>query len=86
MPPLARLPIHPPYHFASHSLPLSQIFYSSPLSLAIVNLKPLVPGHVLVIPKRVVSRMRDLNDAEMNDLWKVVKEVSGVIEKVYQGR
>ena len=27
------------------------------LSLAIVNLKPLVPGHVLVIPRRVVARL-----------------------------
>ena len=27
-------------------------------ALAIVNLKPLVPGHVLIIPRRVVRRGR----------------------------
>jgi len=39
--------------FAQIALDPRQVFYASPagLSLAIVNIKPLVPGHVLVIPR-----------------------------------
>lgn len=45
------------------SLARPHIFYASPsgLSVAFVNLKPLVPGHVLVVPSRVVPRMAELS-------------------------
>lgn len=32
-----------------------QVFHSTPLSFALVNLKPLLPGHVLVSPRRPVG-------------------------------
>jgi bis(5'-adenosyl)-triphosphatase len=38
-------------------------------SLGLVNLKPIVPGHVLVIPRRVVPRFQDLSLEEVADLW-----------------
>lgn len=34
-----------------------------------VNLKPVVPGHVLVSPKRVVARFAELAPEEVSDLW-----------------
>ncbi len=37
--------------FGPHAIPASSIFYQTQLIFAIVNLKPLVPGHVLVCPK-----------------------------------
>jgi diadenosine tetraphosphate (Ap4A) HIT family hydrolase len=45
------------------------VFATSPLSFAFVNLKPVVPGHVLVSPKRVVPRFADLSEEEVADLW-----------------
>mmetsp|Transcript_54759 Transcript_54759/g.108660 ORF Transcript_54759/g.108660 Transcript_54759/m.108660 type:complete len:431 (-) Transcript_54759:125-1417(-) len=58
-----------------------QVFYQSPsgLTLAIVNLKPLVPGHVLVIPKRIAGRYADLTAAEREDLWRSVRIVQAVV-------
>jgi diadenosine tetraphosphate (Ap4A) HIT family hydrolase len=38
-------------------------------SIGLVNLKPIVPGHVLVIPRRVVARFQDLTGEEVADLW-----------------
>ncbi|GAA5873559.1 hypothetical protein JCM16303_001164 [Sporobolomyces ruberrimus] len=73
------------FRFASFKIP-NQIFYQSPLSLGIVNLKPLVPGHVLIIPKRVVPRFRDLTGEEVTDLFKSVHEVSKVIEKEFKAQ
>ncbi|KAK9457940.1 HIT-like domain-containing protein [Dipodascopsis uninucleata] len=63
-----------------------QVFYKSKHSFALVNLKPLLPGHVLVCPFRVVPRIRDLTAEEMADLFVTVQKVSKVIEDVYQGQ
>ncbi|EAU88850.2 diadenosine 5',5'''-P1,P4-tetraphosphate asymmetrical hydrolase [Coprinopsis cinerea okayama7 len=61
----------------------SQAFYRNALSYAIVNLKPIVPGHVLVIPTRPVPRLADLNDTELGSLMRSVSRVGNVIERVY---
>ncbi|KAF4612000.1 hypothetical protein D9613_004148 [Agrocybe pediades] len=61
----------------------TQAFYRSTLSYAIVNLKPIVPGHVLVIPNRRVPRLFDLDDQELANLMGSIKRVGDVIQKVY---
>lgn len=62
-----------------------QVFYTSPLSFALVNLKPLLPGHVLVSPRRIVPRFADLSSAEVSDLFLTVQRVSRMIERVFHG-
>ncbi|KAF1960585.1 HIT-like protein [Byssothecium circinans] len=61
----------------------SQVFHITPLSFALVNLKPLLPGHVLVSPRRIVPRFNDLSPAEVQDLFITVQRVSRTIERVY---
>jgi len=60
-----------------------QCFYRSSLSYAIVNLKPIVAGHVLVIPQRPAPRLGDLNDQELSSLMLSVRHVGNVIERAY---
>jgi bis(5'-adenosyl)-triphosphatase len=68
--------------FGKFVIPASQVFYESAsrLTLALVNLRPIVPGHVLVVPRRVVPRMSDLTDEELIDLWRSVRRIAGPIE------
>jgi hypothetical protein len=40
------------------TVPGEHVFYQSEFSAAFVNLKPIVPGHVLVVPKRNVPRAK----------------------------
>ncbi|TXT04262.1 hypothetical protein VHUM_04260 [Vanrija humicola] len=61
-----------------------QVFIETPLSLGIVNLKPLRPGHVLIISKRVVPRLADLEPREVSDLFQTVQRVGRVIESAYK--
>ncbi|WWD08820.1 hypothetical protein V865_006934 [Kwoniella europaea PYCC6329] len=63
-----------------------QVFYSTPLSIGIVNLKPLLPGHVLIIPKRVVPRLSDLNSPEITDLFLTVQKVGKGLERYYNAQ
>ncbi|KAK4702964.1 bis(5'-adenosyl)-triphosphatase, partial [Phenoliferia sp. Uapishka_3] len=72
-----------PFRFASFAIP-NQVFYQSALSLGLVNLKPLVPGHVLVIPKRIIPRFGDLTTEEVSDLFLSVQTISRVIESEYK--
>ncbi|KAF2763118.1 HIT-like protein [Pseudovirgaria hyperparasitica] len=79
MPPLT---IPKPIHFGSF-LVTNQVFHITPLSFALVNLKPLLPGHVLVSPIRVVPRFNDLQPEEVHDLFQTVQRVSRMIERVF---
>lgn len=63
----------------------SQAFLHRLHVAAIVNLKPIVPGHVLVIPTVVRKRLADLTHEEGHALWDAVREVGGVVEKAYGG-
>ncbi|EPY49957.1 bis(5'-nucleosidyl)-tetraphosphatase [Schizosaccharomyces cryophilus OY26] len=60
-----------PFMFSAFNV-TNQVFYQAKHSFAIVNLKPILPGHVLVIPRRVIS-----------DLFESVAKVETVLEKVY---
>lgn len=63
--------------------PITQVFHQTPLSFALVNLKPILPGHVLVSPRRVVPRVTDLTPAETSDLFLTVRRVGRMVERVY---
>ena len=60
---------------ASHALRLgpvalrpAQIALETPLSVVVRDLRPVLPGHVVVAPKRPVERYADLTEEEGDDL------------------
>jgi bis(5'-adenosyl)-triphosphatase len=70
-------------YFGPYKLDQGQIFIETYLSIGIVNLKPIVPGHVLVISKRSVPRLKDLTTEEVSDLFATVHKVAPAIETHY---
>ncbi|KAI4152851.1 MAG: hypothetical protein LQ340_002678 [Diploschistes diacapsis] len=78
MPPLSSSPVQ----FGKFII-TSQVFYLTQLSMAFVNLKPLLPGHVLVSPRRVVPRLSDLSQSEITDLFVTVQRVGKMVERVF---
>jgi bis(5'-adenosyl)-triphosphatase len=54
------------------------------LSFALVNLKPILPGHVLVSPRRCVPRVADLTPAEAVDLFLTVRRIGRMVERVFE--
>lgn len=74
------------FKFGPHILcKVTQVFYVSELSIGLVNLKPALPGHVLVIPKRSVPRFPDLTEAETSDLWNSAKRIGAAITPHFKG-
>lgn len=45
------------------------VFHITDSTFAFTNLKPVIPGHVLVSPLRVVDRMSELSCVEVQDLF-----------------
>ncbi|XP_041518602.1 bis(5'-adenosyl)-triphosphatase isoform X3 [Microtus oregoni] len=73
------------FRFGQHLIKPSVVFLKTELSFALVNRKPVVPGHVLVCPLRPVERFRDLRPDEVADLFQVTQRVGSVVEKHFQG-
>lgn len=69
--------------FGRFKIPASHVFFKSQYSFGFVNLRPIVPGHVLISSKRVVPRLSDLNDEEYSDLWSTVRATQATLEKKY---
>ncbi|KAJ2783110.1 Dinucleoside triphosphate hydrolase [Coemansia interrupta] len=71
------------FQFGAITIPLSQTFLVSKLSYALVNLKPIRPGHVLIAPRRRTMRFNDLTSEEVTDLFAQGQRVSKVVERMF---
>jgi len=69
--------------FGRFKILASQIFHKTEHSFALVNLRPLVPGHVLVVSNRIAPLLDDLHDHEYDDLWKTVRKVQRALKAKY---
>jgi bis(5'-adenosyl)-triphosphatase len=68
--------------FGRFRIPDACIFHRTESSIAFVNLRPIVPGHVLVMPQKIVPHLRDLDMAEYLDLWSTVRTVQEILQQV----
>lgn len=62
-----------------------QVFFKSQYTYALVNLKPLVPGHVLVVPLRTsILRFSDLSPEESIDYMDTLQLIHKFIKHIYK--
>ncbi|KAF9881697.1 putative HIT domain-containing protein [Colletotrichum karsti] len=61
----------------------SQVFYKTAHSFALVNLKPLLPGHVLICPLTPHKRLTDLPPTEVTDLFTTTQLVQKMLARKY---
>ncbi|XP_076917552.1 bifunctional bis(5'-adenosyl)-triphosphatase/adenylylsulfatase FHIT-like isoform X1 [Bidens hawaiensis] len=72
------------YKFGPYKIDQKEVFYSTDLSYALVNLRPVLPGHVLVCPRREVKRFVDLTAEETNDLWISAQKIGKQLENYHK--
>lgn len=71
--------------YFSKILVTSQVFYKTKYTYALVNLKPLLPGHILIVPLRTgVHNLCDLNKEETIDYFDTVQVVHQFIKWQFQ--
>jgi diadenosine tetraphosphate (Ap4A) HIT family hydrolase len=59
-------------------------FYESQNFWGVYNIRPLFPGHSLIIAKRHLSHLARMNEAEVEELPSVVKTLMVVLTKAYK--
>ncbi|XP_053622167.1 nitrilase and fragile histidine triad fusion protein NitFhit isoform X2 [Plodia interpunctella] len=69
--------------FGHVRVPDTCVFYKTRLSYAFVNLRCVIPGHVLVAPLRSAERNNDLTEEEADDFYKTIRLVQKLMEKVH---
>ncbi|XP_075234549.1 ntrilase and fragile histidine triad fusion protein NitFhit [Lycorma delicatula] len=74
------------YQFGQVLISQACIFYQTNFTMAFVNKRCVVPGHVLIAPLRPALRLRDLMPDELADLFLVVQKVEEVMEHVHGAR
>ncbi|KAI1368063.1 HIT domain-containing protein [Xylaria arbuscula] len=72
-----------PIHYFGPFDVTTQVFLTTPHSFALVNLKPLLPGHVLVCPRTLHKRLTDLSADEVTDLFGAVQRVQRMLARYY---
>jgi ATP adenylyltransferase len=50
-------------------------------SFVVLNKYPYAAGHLMVVPKRHVSALTDLPEAEHDDLWRLVRAAMPALER-----
>jgi bis(5'-adenosyl)-triphosphatase len=75
-------PAPEPIQFGRFKIAAEHVVYQSPtgLSRVIVNLRPLVPNHLLVLSTRVVPHLEDLRQDEYMDLWNTVRVMQQALQ------
>lgn len=73
-----------PIYF-SKFLVTEQVFYKTAHTYALVNLKPIIPGHVLVVPlRRDVVELGQLTPVESQDFFNTVQLIQQFIRWYYK--
>lgn len=73
------------FMFGPYKIGAGEVFLTTEHTFAFVNLRPVVPGHVLVSSKRVVPRFTELTDEEATDLWLTAKRIGAKLEPHFCG-
>lgn len=60
-----------------------QVFLRTHHVYGLVNLKPIVPGHVLVCPLKPHRRLTDLSTEETTDLFSTVQLIQRMLGRIY---
>ena len=60
--------------------------YEDEKTIAIMDISPIQPGHVLVIPKTQVEDFYNLSDEDYTALFKTVKKVATKLKQVFPGK
>lgn len=64
----------------------SSIFYEDEKFIAILDINPIRDGHILVIPKKEIDYIFDLDDHEYLELMSVSKKVALKLEEKLKGK
>ncbi len=61
----------------------NQVFLGTESLMAVYNIAPILPGHSMVIPRRHVETIFDLNEDELAELFRFSRKTTDLLMKVF---
>jgi len=61
----------------------NQVFLGTESLMAVYNIAPILPGHSMVIPRRHVETIFDLNENELAEMFRFSRKVTELLMKVF---
>lgn len=62
----------------------SHKIYEDDQVYAFLDIHPINPGHTLLVPKKQVDHLWDLDEAQYHHIWDVAKQLAGHIQETLQ--
>jgi len=62
---------------------LRQVYYMTRQFMVAYDIKPVLPGHSLIIPKRHVLDVTQLTESEFSEIYRIISKVKPVLLKRY---
>ena len=69
--------------FSRFPIDRQTVFHATEWTFAFTNLKPVIPGHVLISPIRIVDRLTHLTPIELSDLFSCAKSVGDALLRAH---
>lgn len=69
--------------FGQYTIDNSEIFYQRKFVFAFTNLRPILPGHVLLAPVRQEKKFANLTETEAMEMWISAKNIAENLKKYY---
>ncbi|MGC8662621.1 MAG: HIT family protein [Candidatus Micrarchaeia archaeon] len=70
--------------FCNKKVLIKQAYYESKYIYILYNIRPILPGHSLIIPKRHVEFIQDLKEDEWLDILHAVKKILPILMSKYK--
>jgi diadenosine tetraphosphate (Ap4A) HIT family hydrolase len=70
--------------FCDSDIIRKQSFFKSKNFFCLYNIRPLFPGHSLLIPKKHIKSFLELKDSTTKEFFKILKKVSKALIKTYK--
>lgn len=71
----------PPFRFSTFDV-TPQVFYEGRTVLGLVNLKPIVPLHSLIIPREPYERLQQVPKSVLHELFEATQKVSTKLQEL----
>ncbi len=62
----------------------SRVIIENELAKAFPSIQPIVPGHILIIPKRHIQRFEELNEKERGSIFDLMDKVKKALIKTFE--
>jgi diadenosine tetraphosphate (Ap4A) HIT family hydrolase len=76
-------PLSDLFHFYPYTNKAACVVYATQHFVVLENLKPVVDGHLLVVPRRIIGSIHDFSDEEVSDWGNILRVTVDALSKMY---